>query len=93
MVFEQNDDGVPPFNKGEEVVISWEPTFTFGLRGDEVFELTGITELNSGITPKQITVKAGDKTFSARLRIDTPGEADYYRHGGIMQYVLRSLLA
>jgi aconitate hydratase len=66
---------------------------SLGLRGDEVFELTGITELNSGITPKQITVKAGDKTFSARLRIDTPGEADYYRHGGIMQYVLRSLLA
>ena len=58
-----------------------------------ITELTGITELNSGITPKQITVKAGDKTFSARLRIDTPGEADYYRHGGIMQYVLRSLLA
>jgi aconitate hydratase len=66
---------------------------SLGLRGDEVFELTGITELNSGITPKEITVKAGDKTFSARLRIDTPGEADYYRHGGIMQYVLRSLLA
>jgi aconitate hydratase len=38
-------------------------------------------------------VKAGDKTFQAKLRIDTPGEADYYRHGGIMQYVLRSLLA
>ncbi|CAB4625956.1 unannotated protein [freshwater metagenome] len=66
---------------------------SLGLRGDEVFELTGITELNSGVTPKEITVKAGDKTFSARLRIDTPGEADYYRHGGIMQYVLRSLLS
>ena len=38
MVFEQNDDGVPPFNKGEEVVISWEPNFTFALRGDEDIE-------------------------------------------------------
>jgi aconitate hydratase len=38
-------------------------------------------------------VTAGDKTFTAKVRIDTPGEADYYRHGGIMQYVLRSLLA
>jgi len=35
MVFEQNDDGVAPFDKGDEVVISWEPTFTFALRGDE----------------------------------------------------------
>ena len=66
---------------------------TLGLRGDEVFDVSGITELNSGITPKEVTVKAGDKTFSALVRIDTPGEADYYRHGGIMQYVLRSLLA
>jgi aconitate hydratase len=39
-----------------------------------------------------VTVRADDKEFRARLRIDTPGEADYYRHGGIMQYVLRSLL-
>jgi aconitate hydratase len=38
-------------------------------------------------------VIAGDKKFTAKVRIDTPGEADYYRHGGIMQYVLRSLLA
>jgi aconitate hydratase len=66
---------------------------TLGLRGDEVFEIKGITELNSGGTPKEVTVKAGDKTFTALVRIDTPGEADYYRHGGIMQYVLRSLLA
>jgi len=66
---------------------------SLGLKGDEVFEISGITELNSGSTPKEVTVKAGDKTFSALVRIDTPGEADYYRHGGIMQYVLRSLLA
>jgi aconitate hydratase len=65
---------------------------SLGLRGDEVFEIHGITELNSGKTPKEVTVKAGEKTFSALVRIDTPGEADYYRHGGIMQYVLRSLL-
>ena len=39
-----------------------------------------------------ITVTAGDKEFRAVVRIDTPGEADYYRHGGILQYVLRSLL-
>jgi aconitate hydratase len=65
---------------------------SLGLRGDEVFEIHSITELNSGTTPKEVTVKAGEKTFSALVRIDTPGEADYYRHGGIMQYVLRSLL-
>jgi aconitate hydratase len=65
---------------------------SLGLRGDEVFEIHGITELNSGTTPTEVTVKAGEKTFSALVRIDTPGEADYYRHGGIMQYVLRSLL-
>ena len=65
---------------------------SLGLRGDEVFEIHVITEMNSGTTPKEVTVKAGEKTFSALVRIDTPGEADYYRHGGIMQYVLRSLL-
>jgi aconitate hydratase len=70
-----------------------ESSSTLGLKGDESFEISGITELNSGSTPKEVTVKAGDKTFSALVRIDTPGEADYYRHGGIMQYVLRSLLA
>jgi aconitate hydratase len=65
---------------------------SLGLKGDEVFEITGIEELNNGATPKHVTVKAGEKTFRALVRIDTPGEADYYRHGGIMQYVLRSLL-
>jgi len=44
-------------------------------------------------TPKTVTVKAGDVTFEAVVRIDTPGEADYYRNGGIMQYVLRNLRA
>ena len=65
---------------------------SLGLKGDETFEITGITELNSGSIPKSVQVKAGDKSFTAKVRIDTPGEADYYRHGGIMQYVLRSLI-
>ena len=66
---------------------------SLGLKGDETFAISGITALNSGGIPKEVTVTAGDKTFTAKVRIDTPGEGDYYRHGGIMQYVLRSLLA
>ena len=65
---------------------------SLGLDGTEVFAIAGITALNTGGVPKELVVSAGDKKFSARVRIDTPGEADYYRHGGIMQYVLRSLL-
>jgi len=64
---------------------------SLGLKGDEVFSIVGVTALNSGAIPKEVTVTAGDKTFAAKVRIDTPGEADYYRHGGIMQYVLRQL--
>ena len=64
---------------------------SLGLTGEETFSVTGVTDLNSGTTPREVTVRAGDLEFRARLRIDTPGEADYYRHGGIMQYVLRSL--
>ncbi|KAB8192203.1 aconitate hydratase AcnA [Nonomuraea phyllanthi] len=66
---------------------------SLGLTGEETFDLTGVTELNSGGIPRTVHVKAGEVEFDAVLRIDTPGEADYYRHGGIMQYVLRSLLA
>ncbi|MEV0583518.1 aconitate hydratase AcnA [Nonomuraea sp. NPDC050310] len=66
---------------------------TLGLTGEEVFDITGVEELNSGTIPSTVHVKAGDVEFDAVVRIDTPGEADYYRHGGIMQYVLRSLLA
>jgi aconitate hydratase len=79
--------GVLPiqFNDGDSVK-------TLGLDGSEHFSITGVEELNSGVTPKEVTVTAGAKTFKAKLRIDTPGEADYYRHGGIMQYVLRSLI-
>jgi aconitate hydratase len=65
---------------------------SLGIKGDETFEIIGVTELNNGVIPKTVQVKAGDKTFTAKVRIDTPGEADYYRHGGIMQYVLRSLV-
>jgi aconitate hydratase A / 2-methylisocitrate dehydratase len=68
-----------------------------GLDGTEVFEITGIEELNNGKTPKTVHVKAakdGGKAveFDAVVRIDTPGEADYYRNGGILQYVLRNML-
>ena len=84
--------GVLPlqFNDGESAS-------ALGLHGDETFTINGVTELNAGKTPKSVEVIAhspqGKETkFTARLRIDTPGEADYYRHGGIMQYVLRSLL-
>ncbi|MGQ0465857.1 MAG: aconitate hydratase [Sporichthyaceae bacterium] len=65
---------------------------SLGLTGEETFEIAGVVELNNGTTPRELTVKAGDKTFVALVRIDTPGEADYYRNGGIMQYVLRNLL-
>jgi aconitate hydratase len=64
---------------------------SLGLTGDETFAITGVAALNNGGIPKEVTVTAGDKTFTAKVRIDTPGEADYYRHGGIMQYVLRQL--
>jgi len=80
--------GVLPlqFKQGESAA-------TLGLTGEEVFAVAGIAALNSGGVPKEVTVNASGKTFTAVVRIDTPGEADYYRHGGIMQYVLRSLLA
>ncbi len=65
---------------------------SLGLDGTEVFSISGITALNTGGVPKELVVTAGNKSFTAKVRIDTPGEADYYRHGGIMQYVLRSLL-
>ncbi|NYI03212.1 aconitate hydratase [Allostreptomyces psammosilenae] len=65
---------------------------SLGLTGEETFEITGITALNEGGIPRTVKVKAGEVEFDATVRIDTPGEADYYRNGGIMQYVLRSLL-
>lgn len=69
---------------------------SLGLTGTEVFDVLGIVELNSGKTPATVSVTAtasdgSVKDFQAVVRIDTPGEADYFRHGGILQYVLRSL--
>jgi len=66
-----------------------------GLDGSETFDIKGIEELNSGKIPQNVEViatgKNGTKTFIAKVRIDTPGEADYFRHGGILPYVLRQL--
>jgi aconitate hydratase len=69
-----------------------ESAASLGLTGHEKFDITGVEAMNSGDTPREVTVRADGKEFSAIVRIDTPGEAEYYRHGGIMQYVLRSLL-
>ena len=70
----------------------------YGLDGSETFTITGVTALNDGTVPRTVHVVATPDDgrapieFDARVRIDTPGEAEYYRHGGIMQYVLRSLV-
>jgi aconitate hydratase len=76
---------------------------SLGLDGTEVFNITGVEELNNGVTPKTVRVTASPSShstagkpvveFDAVVRIDTPGEADYYRNGGILQYVLRSLVS
>jgi aconitate hydratase len=66
---------------------------SLSLTGHETFNITGIEEINKGNIPNEVVVTADGREFSAVVRIDTPTEADYYRHGGIMQYVLRSLLA
>ena len=76
---------------------------SLGLDGTEVFSITGVEELNDGVTPKTVHVTASPSAhsptaksvveFDAVVRIDTPGEADYYRNGGILQYVLRSLVS
>ncbi|GAA2828061.1 aconitate hydratase [Leucobacter komagatae] len=70
---------------------------SLGLDGTETFDITGVAQLNEGVTPKTVSVKATKEDgsvveFDAVVRIDTPGEADYYRNGGILQYVLRSLV-
>ncbi|WP_309234082.1 aconitate hydratase AcnA [Streptomyces lunaelactis] len=66
---------------------------SYGLTGEETFSFTGVTELNNGTTPRTVKVTTDTGVeFDAVVRIDTPGEADYYRNGGIMQYVLRSLI-
>lgn len=66
---------------------------TLGLTGEETFSFTGVTELNDGTTPRTVKVTTDTGVeFDGVVRIDTPGEADYYRNGGILQYVLRSLI-
>ncbi|WP_371618483.1 aconitate hydratase AcnA [Streptomyces sp. NBC_00454] len=80
--------GVLPLQYPEGVTAA-----SLGLTGEETFSFTGVEELNNGTTPR--TVKVTTETgveFDAVVRIDTPGEADYYRNGGIMQYVLRNLI-
>lgn len=89
--------GVVPlqFPAGE----SWK---SLGLDGTEIISIEGLEQLNEGVTPKTVKVTAEPSefspegkqtvTFDAVVRIDTPGEADYYRNGGILQYVLRSLV-
>ena len=69
---------------------------SLGLDGTETFDIAGVTALNDGVTPRTVKVTAtkADGTvveFDAVVRIDTPGEADYYRNGGILQYVLRQV--
>ncbi|KXZ60095.1 Aconitate hydratase [Microbacterium laevaniformans] len=78
---------------------SWK---SLGLDGTEIVSIEGLEKLNEGVTPKTVKVTAAPSEFSpegketivfdAKVRIDTPGEADYYRNGGILQYVLRSLV-
>jgi aconitate hydratase len=66
---------------------------SLGLTGEETFSIAGVTELNEGTTPRTVKVTTDTGVeFDAVVRIDTPGEADYYRNGGIMQYVLRNLI-
>ena len=75
--------------------VDGESAETLGLTGHEVFTVTGLGSLNDGVSPKTVKVTAvdGDRSseFDARLRIDTPMEAQYYRHGGILPYMLRQM--
>jgi len=66
---------------------------SLGLNGEEEFAILGIADpLNASELPHEATIRADDQAFTVRVRIDTPKEADYFRHGGILQYVLRQLL-
>ena len=75
-----------------------ESASSLGLEGTESYDISGVTALNEGNgIPRTVHVTAtkdsGEKVeFDAKVRIDTPGEADYYRNGGIMQYVLRKMV-
>ncbi len=68
-----------------------ESAASLGLTGEEIFTIRGLAQVDER-TPA-LVVQAGDKRFDAIVRIDTPGEAEYYRNGGILPYVLRSLLS
>jgi aconitate hydratase len=71
-----------------------ESVASLGLTGEEVISITGVAEpMSAGERPRVATVTADEKCFEVRVRIDTPMEVEYYRHGGILQYVLRQLLA
>ena len=64
---------------------------SLGLTGHETFEITGLEGAGADGFPREVTVRADDKELTCRVRIDTPNEVEYYRHGGILQYVLRQL--
>jgi aconitate hydratase len=66
---------------------------SLGLSGEETFEVTGLEAAGDGPLPERLQVSAGGRSFEVTLRIDTPVEAEYYRHGGILPYVLRALRA
>jgi aconitate hydratase len=78
--------GVLPlqFKEGESVN-------SLGLTGHETFSVAGLADADQ--IPRELTVKADDKEFTVTVRIDTPKEQRYFRHGGILQFVLRELLA
>ncbi len=74
-----------------------ESSTSLGLDGTEIYDIEGVEKLNAGLTPKTVKVTAtradgSSVVFDAVVRIDTPGEADYYRNGGILQFVLRNLM-
>ena len=85
---------LPP--RTRRIPIAGQSAESLGLDGTETFSITGLTALNEGTTPRTVAVTAQKAdgsavSFDAVVRIDTPGEADYFRHGGILQYVLRQL--
>jgi aconitate hydratase len=68
-----------------------ESAHSLGLTGHEVFEIVGLAGAGDQPIPHELTVRAGDQEFTVVVRIDTPKEAEYYRHGGILPYVARQL--
>jgi aconitate hydratase len=64
---------------------------SLGLTGHETFDVAGLEDAAAGEFPREVTVRADDKELRVRVRIDTPNEVEYFRHGGILQFVLRQL--